>query len=53
MNNFLETMAAPPEVEAACRSRPARRTGRQPFIPREKKKQFKRDKRDVHGWLVL
>ena len=60
MNKFLETMSAPTEVEAELPVDPAAPVidATAPelpagFTPREKKKQFKRDKRDVHGWLVL
>ncbi len=63
MNKFLETMAAPAEVDAEAPVETAApsiddATSELPHNPsphggREKKKQFKRDKRDVHGWLVL
>ena len=62
MNKFLETMSALPEAEpeaevhvetaAPAVDAPALELPAG-FAPREKKKQFKRDKRDVHGWLVL
>ena len=57
MNKFLETMAAPPEVEPLETASPSIDAPAPEqaavHVPREKKKQFKRDKRDVHGWLVL
>ncbi len=62
MNKFLETMAAPVESEAPADTsfsaplpNPAQQAGEgeEGHRPRERKKQFKRDKRDVHGWVVL
>jgi tRNA pseudouridine55 synthase len=60
MNKPFETMAeteietpvetATPAFDAAAPELPAEFA---PQTPREKKKQFKRDKRDVHGWVVL
>ena len=60
MNKPFEPMAetevetpvetATPSFDAATPELPAEFA---PHVPREKKKQFKRDKRDVHGWVVL
>ena len=63
MNKPFETMAAPADLDAKTpvetaapmidATSPESPAGFAPQAPREKKKQFKRDKRDVHGWVVL
>jgi tRNA pseudouridine55 synthase len=67
MNKFLETMAALPETEPDAAApleaetvlpveqseAPAASVANAPPQGRQRHKQFRRDKRDVHGWVVL
>ena len=57
MNKFVDTTdaAVPLEVETASPTDAGAPplSGPAPQGGREKRKQFKRDKRDVHGWVVL
>ena len=47
-DNEIDSVAPPPLAEAEAPATPRPEGGRKP-----PKRQFKRDKRDVHGWVVL